>query len=75
MLQAVKRWVPITYDAFSDYRIGGTNLSAKGLDVIRRRLRGEDVSRRVVGMSLTEWNELETILQNEPANTDLDMGD
>ena len=75
MLQAVKRWVPITYDAFSDYRIGGTNLSAKGLDVIRRRLRGEDVSRRDVGMSLTEWNELETILQNEPANTDLDMGD
>ena len=42
MLQAVKRWVPITYDAFSDYRIGGTNLSAKGLDVIRRRLRGEE---------------------------------
>jgi hypothetical protein len=43
--------------------------------VIRRRLRGEDVSRRDVGMSLTEWNELETILQNEAANTDLDMGD
>lgn len=75
ILQTVKRWVPITYEAFSDYRIGGANLSAKGLDVIRRRLRGEDVSRRDVGMSQTEWDELETILQNETANTDLEMGD
>lgn len=75
MLQAVKRWVPITYDAFLDYRIGGANLSAKGLDVIRHRIRGEDVTRRDVGMSQTEWDELETILQNEPANTDLEMGD
>jgi thymidylate synthase (FAD) len=75
LLQAVKRWVPITYDAFSDYRLGGANLSAKGLDVIRHRIRGEDVTRRDVGMSQTEWNELETILQNEPANTSLEMGD
>lgn len=75
MLQAVKRWVPITYDAFSDYRIGGANLSAKGLAVIRHRIRGKDVTRHDVGMSQTEWDELETILQNEPANTDLEMGD
>ena len=29
MLDIVKRWVPLTYAAFEDYRIGGTELSAK----------------------------------------------
>ena len=24
MLDTVKKWVPITYDAFMDYRVGGT---------------------------------------------------
>ena len=30
MLDTVKRWVPITYDAFLDYRVGGTEVSSKG---------------------------------------------
>ena len=37
MLDTVKKWVPITYDAFMDYRVGGHNfiqifneVSAKG---------------------------------------------
>ena len=29
MLDTVKKWVPITYDAFMDYRVGGTEVSAK----------------------------------------------
>ena len=27
MLDSLKRWVPITYDAFMDYRVGGTAVS------------------------------------------------
>ena len=30
MIGTLKRWVPITYEAFMDYRIGGMELSSKG---------------------------------------------
>ena len=30
MIDSLKRWVPITYEAFMDYRIGGLELSSKG---------------------------------------------
>src|SRR5690606_5898661 len=33
MLGLVKDWVPLTYQAFMDYRMGGASLSAKGLNV------------------------------------------
>ena len=29
MIDSLKRWVPITFDAFMDYRVGGMELSAK----------------------------------------------
>ncbi len=62
MLDTVRRWAPLTYAAFMDYRVGGANLSAKGLEVVRRRLRGESVTRRDVGMSTAEWRELNALL-------------
>ena len=30
MLDTLKKWVPITFEAFMDYRVGGTEVSAKG---------------------------------------------
>ena len=33
MLDIVKKWVPLTYEAFEDYRIGGTELSAKEVNL------------------------------------------
>jgi len=30
MLDTLKKWVPITHEAFMDYRVGGTEVSAKG---------------------------------------------
>ena len=35
MLDIVKKWVPLTYEAFEDYRIGGTELSAKEVNLMR----------------------------------------
>ena len=58
MLQTVKKWVPITYDAFMDYRVGGTEVSAKGKSVIQKLIKGEDVSMEKSGLSKREWNEL-----------------
>ncbi|AHM02713.1 Thymidylate synthase thyX [Roseibacterium elongatum DSM 19469] len=53
----VKDWVPAAYGAFEDYRMGGVALSAKGVEVLKRRLAGEDVTQENSGMSKGEWRE------------------
>jgi len=58
MLDTVKKWVPITYDAFLDYRVGGTEVSAKGKEIIKKFIKGEDVNLEKSGLSKREWNEL-----------------
>jgi thymidylate synthase (FAD) len=58
MLDTVKKWVPITYEAFMDYRVGGTEVSAKGKAVIQKLIKGEEISMEQSGLSKREWNEL-----------------
>ena len=58
MLDTVKKWVPITYDAFMDYRVGGTEVSAKGKAVIQKFIKNENISIEESGLSKREWNEL-----------------
>lgn len=58
LMNVMRRWVPLTTDAFSNYRSGAAQLSARGLDVVRRMLAGEQVTREDVGMSAREWREL-----------------
>ena len=58
MLNTVKKWVPITYDAFMDYRVGGTEVSAKGKVIIQKLIKGESISMEDSGLSKREWNEL-----------------
>ena len=59
MLDIVKKWVPLTYKAFEDYRIGGTELSAKEVNLMRKLLKGEKVSFEEEGLSKREWSELQ----------------
>ena len=58
MLDTLKRWVPITYDAFMDYRVGGTEVSSKGKKIIQKLISGESVDAEQSGLSKREWNEL-----------------
>ncbi len=58
MLDTLKKWVPITYDAFMDYRVGGTEVSAKGKIIIQKLLKGEEINLKQSGLSKREWNEL-----------------
>ena len=58
MLDTLKKWVPITYEAFMDYRVGGTEVSAKGKLIIQKLIKGEKVSIDDSGLSKREWNEL-----------------
>ena len=63
MLDTVKKWVPITYEAFLDYRVGGTEVSSKGKRVIQKLISGEKVHAEKSGLSKREWNELMTALE------------
>ncbi|MDX1483933.1 MAG: FAD-dependent thymidylate synthase [Alphaproteobacteria bacterium] len=65
MLETVKRWLPITYDAFCQYRLGGFHLSEKGLAAVKRMLAGEEVSRKDSGLSAREWREMMAALGRE----------
>ena len=58
MLDTLKKWVPITYEAFMDYRVGGTEVSAKGKVIIQKLIKGENVDINSSGLSKREWNEL-----------------
>mgnify|MGYP001426897842 CR=1 FL=1 len=58
MLDTVKKWVPITYEAFMDYRVGGTEVSSKGKHIIKKLINGKKVSIEDSGLSKREWNEL-----------------
>ena len=58
MLETVKRWVPITYEAFQQYRVGGVNLSEAALTVVKKMLSGDQIAQEDSGMSKREWREL-----------------
>lgn len=62
MLEVLKRWVPLTYEAFQAYRLQGAHLSSRALDVIRRRLAGETVTQKESGMGQREWDEFMSLL-------------
>lgn len=62
----VRDWVPHTWEAFEDYRLGAVSFSRGALDVLRRRLRGEAVTADTSGLSKREWTELWEAL-GEPA--------
>ncbi|MEM9796067.1 MAG: FAD-dependent thymidylate synthase [Pseudomonadota bacterium] len=57
LCEIVKDWVPFAYAAFEDYRLGGAQLSGKGVECVRRMLAGEEVTQESSGMSKGEWRE------------------
>ena len=59
----VKLWVPVTYEAFQDYRIGGASLSGPALAVVKRMLAGEEVTQEDSGLTPREWRELMATLE------------
>ena len=62
MLDTLKKWVPITYDAFIDYRVGGFEVSSKGKKVIQSMIKGEEIDIDKSELSKREWNELMEVL-------------
>jgi thymidylate synthase (FAD) len=58
MLETVKAWVPVAYQAFLDYRLGAVTLSAQMLAAARRMMAGEAVTQPDSGLNRREWAEL-----------------
>ena len=65
MMEVVKQWVPIAAQAFEDYRMGAASISAKGLDVVKKKLRGEAVDQASSGLSKREWVAIMEVLELE----------
>jgi len=58
MLDIVKKWVPLTYEAFMEYSVNGTNMSNNAMNVIKQMIKGKKVTQEESGMSKREWGEL-----------------
>ena len=53
----VKSWVPFAYEAFEQYQLNSSQLSANGLSCLKRIIGGEDVCQKTSGMGKREWLE------------------
>ena len=56
--EIVKDWVPLVWEAFQDYRVGGTFLSKQEIEILKRALKGEHGSFEEAGISKREWRNL-----------------
>lgn len=65
LLDITQKWVPLTFEAFQEYRLGAVTLSASAWRVVQDRLAGKSVSFEESGLSQREWAELMTALKNE----------
>ena len=62
MMDIVQKWVPITHEAFINHQVQAHTFSKQAIDVIKRRLAGEQVDQENSGMSAREWRELEIMI-------------
>jgi thymidylate synthase (FAD) len=65
MAESVRAWVPQTFSAFQDYRLGAVTFSAAMLSVFKRMLSGERVEQPDSGLSKREWIEMMDSLGRE----------
>ena len=63
LLDVIRRWVPLTYDAFKDYRLDAASVSGPALAVLCRMLDGEEVDQKSSGLTKAEWRDLMRLLE------------
>jgi thymidylate synthase (FAD) len=62
LVDIMKRWVPLTHEAFLEHRLGAVTLSRTALTVVRRMVAGETVDQATSGLTVREWREVATTL-------------
>jgi thymidylate synthase (FAD) len=65
MLDVLRKWVPLTAEAFEQHRLHATTLSKNALAAVRRMLKGETVTLETSGLGKREWSELQAVLNGE----------
>ncbi len=58
MMKMLKKWVPLTYEAFNDYRVSSSEFSRLSLDVIKKLISRKKINQKDSGLSKREWLEL-----------------
>jgi thymidylate synthase (FAD) len=57
ILEILKKWLPLTHDAFMNYQKGAFSLSKKCAELLKRMVNGEKISEKDSGLSKGEWLE------------------
>lgn len=57
MIKLLEKWVPITFEAFIQYRKEATHLSKNALNTVKKLLKGHQVTQEESGMTKREWQE------------------
>lgn len=57
LLEIIKLWVPMTYEAFEKYSLNGVYLSKMEDELLKKRLKGEKILFEESGLSKREWEE------------------
>lgn len=65
MLEVMKLWVPHAYDAFINHRLNARSLSAKTLELIKKRIAGENITQENSGLGKREWEEVKDLFACE----------
>lgn len=62
LLDIIRKWMRLTFEAFVDYRMNAFSLSGPAIDVVRSLLAGAEIKREDSRLSPTEWRELMKLL-------------
>ena len=65
MLEIVKEWVPLAYEAFMEYQVRSASFSGNAVKTIKAMLKGKKVTMEDSGMSKREWTEFVATLELE----------
>jgi thymidylate synthase (FAD) len=58
MIDIVKRWAPIAFEAFEEYSMHGVYVSRKAIAVLQKMLAGHNVLQTESGLTKREWEEV-----------------
>jgi thymidylate synthase (FAD) len=63
ILNILEKWVPLTYEAFLEYRFHSVTLSKTAVRLLQRVLVGEKITETTSGLAHREWVELTKIFE------------
>ena len=62
LMEVMRRWVPLSHEAFLEHRLGAVTLSRSAAATVRRLVAGAPVAEAAQGLNPREWRELAAVL-------------